>query len=133
MSTTLYVALDRSIDGLELNNERVLLAKLVGDAARMATLCGQLGVDSLSDFQSYDRELLAEFIDTPNMLESAIAKAQRTEFFRPSEALPIVKALRLHFETQHGASRLVGELHNLEEVLSHAESAGAKFRLYVGF
>jgi hypothetical protein len=41
MSTTLYIALDRKIDGIEINNDRVFLAKLVGDPASMGILCSK--------------------------------------------------------------------------------------------
>jgi len=150
MSTTLYIALDRKIDGVQLNSDRVLLAKLVGDPSSMDTLCGKLGVKSLCDYQSYDPQLLADFIDDPIGLEAAIAKAQPIRWFNPSEALPVVKALQLHFdETPFILERgrrvagkweavdrredLVRELRDLEEALSHAENADAKFRLYVGF
>jgi hypothetical protein len=152
MSTTLYIALDRRIDGVQLNNDRVFLAKLVGDPASMGALCGKLGVASLCDFSSYDPQLLAEFIDDPREREPAIAKAQPIEWFNPSEALPVVKALQVHFEqTRFVQERgrkpagkrewepvdrtndLMRELRDLEEALSHAENAGAKFRLYTGF
>jgi hypothetical protein len=98
VSTTLYIATDRKIDGVQLNNDRVFLAKLVGDPASMGALCSKLGVASLCDFQSYDPQTLAEFIDDPDKRAAAIAKAQPIRWFNPSEALPTVKALQVHFE-----------------------------------
>ncbi len=150
MSTTLYIALDRKIDGAQLNNNRVFLAKLVGDPDSMGILCGKLGIKSLCDFQSYDPQMLADFMDDPKELETAIAKALPIQWFNPSEALPVVKALQLHFEQtrfiqERGRKEagkweavdrtddLMRELRDLEAALSHAENAGAKFRLYVGF
>jgi hypothetical protein len=152
MRTTLYVALDRKIGGFQINNDRVLLAKLVGDTASITALCNAVGVTSLCDFQSYDPQLLAEFVDEPEVLEVAIAKAKPIQWFEPSEALPVVEALENHFrhapfiqerglymtrtkewEPVDRKEDLGRELQDLKEVLSHAEKAGAKFRLYIGF
>jgi hypothetical protein len=150
MSTTLYIALDPETDGIEINNDRIILAKLVGDPVSMGALCGRLYVTSLCDFQSYAPQLLADFLDDPAELEASIAKAQPVQWFRPSEALPTVRALQVYYgqarfiqergrklagkwETVDRTDDLLRELRDLEEVLSGAEDAGARFRLYVGF
>jgi hypothetical protein len=94
----LHVALDRKIDGLKINNDRVFLAKLVGDPVVLGSLCRKLGVPSLCDFQSYDPQFLAEFIDDPQKLAAAMLKPPPLQWFDSSKALPVLKALRLHFE-----------------------------------
>jgi hypothetical protein len=152
MGITLYIALDVVVDGIQIDRDRVYLAKLVGDAPTMGELCGTLGVKSLSEFQSYDPELLVEFIDDPGDLEAAIANAAPVRWFDPAEALLVVKALQLHFEEARlglkhrgqpadrrrlepfeNLDELILDLQDLYQVLAIAENAGAKFRLYLSF
>jgi hypothetical protein len=152
MGNTLYCATDTKIDGLQLNNDRVFLAGLVGEHHAMAALCQSLGVPSLSGFQSYDPQMLADFIDDPKELAEAIAKAAPIQWFNPADAIPTLIALQTHYQTaryiqQRGrkpagkrewepvdrTDDLLAEIKDLETVLLRAVDAGAKFRIYVGF
>ena len=154
MGTTLCVALDRNIEDIEINNDRVLLANLVGDSKSMAALCSKLGVPSLSDFQSYDPQLAAQFLNDPEAIEAAVAKSPPIQWFSPADALPTLRALLAHFADarfvqERGRRRkvagkmewepvdrtddLLRELGDLEAVLSHAMNCNRKFRIFVGF
>jgi len=154
MGTTLYIALDQESVAIELNNDRVFLADLVSDHEAMAKLCHTLGVRSLSEFQSYDPELIGSFVEDKEARKLAIAKARPIEWFNPSDALSTIPALISHYETnrfiqERGQGRKVGgkiewqpldrtadlirELKDLEDVLSYAADHGVRFRLYIGF
>lgn len=43
MSTTLYIALDRKVGGVQLNRDGVHLARLFGNPASMGVFCSKLG------------------------------------------------------------------------------------------
>ena len=145
MGQTLYISLDRELNGVEINNDRVFLAGLVGDSKSMATTASKLGTTSLSTFQSYSAEDMADLVDDPGELESGAVK-----WFEPKDALPVVKALQEHYanarlviergrkqggkwEPMDRTGDLLGELRDLEHVLTEADKAGAKFRLHIGF
>jgi hypothetical protein len=145
MGMTLYVALDRSIEGIEINNDRVFLSSIVGPHEKMDELCNKLGVPSLSGFQSYDPQEIARFIDDPNERKALIEKMEREEpiqWFDPGVALPAVRALQQHFAVarfmsgrrnpQDRTEDLLNELRDLEAVLRAAARAGARFRLHIG-
>jgi hypothetical protein len=154
MGATLYVALDRNIDNIEINNDRVFLANLVGDRKAMDALCSKLGVSSLSDFQSYDPQMVAQFLHDPEAIKAAVAKSPPIQWFNPTDALPTVRALQAHyaqirFVQERGRRRkvagkvewepldrtedLLRELRDLEAILSHATISGGKFRIFMGF
>jgi hypothetical protein len=143
MSTTLYVATDRDLAGVEINRDRVLLADLVADHVGMGAICSKLGVMSLSDFQSYDPEMAASLIEDEEAKKAAIAKAQPITWFSPGDAIPTIRALFLHYregrfvQEREGApvdrtEDLLKELNDLEFVLGQLGNAGGKFRLFIG-
>jgi hypothetical protein len=96
MGTTLYIATNQPLD-IEMNNERRILASLVGDHESMNALCAKLKVPSLSGFQSYDSQGLAGFIDDPDELKKAIANAAPIQWLNPADALRTLTALRRHY------------------------------------
>jgi hypothetical protein len=96
MGTTLYLATDTKINGLELNNDRVFLAKIVGDHEAMQELCKNLKVPSLGSFLSHDPRGLAAFIEDPEELKRAIAGAAPIQWFDPADALPTIRSLKAH-------------------------------------
>jgi len=145
MSQTLYVSLDRELNGVEINHDRVFLARLVGDLETLAATASKLGTASLSTFQSYSAEDMADLVHDPGELN-----IEPVKWFEPKDALPAVKALQQHYANnrfviergrkQHGSwepvdrtDDLLRELRDLECVLVEAEKAGAKFRLHIGF
>ena len=149
MGMTLYTALQPKVAGLQINNDRVFLADLVGEAKGMESLCKELGVRSLSDFQSYDPQMLAEYIDDPQAKKEFIEKSPPIEWFNPADALPTLLALHAHyskarFVQERGRGRKVGgkwqwepldrtdDLCDLETVLVEAQSNGSKFRIFIG-
>jgi hypothetical protein len=141
MSTTLYIALDRKVPGLNPNEaDRVLLAKLACDEKRPASIAKKLKVRSLSEFLSYDPQMLKGYIDDPAELKAAIAGAKPMEWFDPSEGLRSVRAFAEHFEARpsdlpasvrDNADELLEELKEVEGVLERAGAKGVKFRWYV--
>ncbi len=149
MGNTLYIATSQPLD-VEMNNERRILARLVGDHRPMEALCAKLRVPSLTGFQSYDPQGLAEFIDDPDELKQAIAKAAPIQWFEPADALPTIRALQTHYaearviipkgrkpagqrawQPADVTERLLAELKDLEGILAQALKAGAKFRIYL--
>src|SRR2546423_8327536 len=144
MSRTLYISLNREIRGIELDKDRIFLAKLVAGHEQMAALAAQLGILSLSDFQSYSPDDLSDLADNSKQLPPESA-----QWFDPADALPAVRALQTHYvqvrfipESRMRNSRrppldrtddLLSELRDLEDILFGAVKAGAKFRLHIGF
>lgn len=153
MSTTLYVALEPKVAGVEINNDRVLLAAAIVDDHSIGALCSKLGVRSLGEFLSYDPKVaLAGMIDDPDELASAIANARPLEWFDPTDGLKAVRALRTHYASAPFVVRqarksagervtekvdltalLLLELEDLESVLTVALDARARFRFFIGF
>jgi hypothetical protein len=151
MGTTLYLATDPPLKGVELNNDRVFLAKIVGDYKPLEALCEKLGVRSLADFQSYDPKMLGAFIEDEAILQEMMAKAPPIQWFDPKEALAAVRALRSHYaaagftrqrsrrvsgkvelEQEDRTGDLLVEFDDLEMVLAEVAKAGARFRIYIG-
>ena len=140
MSTTLYIALDRDIPGLQTDNDRVFLAEILGkDESAVARAAH---VRPLADFQSYSRDELASIMDDPPKTP--------VKWFEPADALPAVRALLSHYgparfmverarfvggkwESADRTDDLLAELRDCENVLSAAAQSGAKFRFHVGF
>lgn len=145
MGTTLYISLDRPVEGLEPNAcDRVFLAEIVGEVDGLATLSRTLGVRSLADFQSYAAEDMAGLSDEP------LPEGPPVEWFDPAAALPAVRALAEHYRAARfvrergrrlqGKSEpvdrtddLLDELRDCEAVLAAAGAAGARFRFHIGF
>ena len=107
----------------------------------------------MSDFQSYDPQMLAEYIEDAQAKKELIEKSPPIEWFNPADALPTLLALHAHyskarFVQERGRGRKVGgkwqwepldrtddllrELRDLEKVLVEAQSNGCKFRIFIG-
>jgi hypothetical protein len=145
MGTTLYISLDRPVQGLEPNAcDRVFLADVVGDVDGLETLSRRLGVPSLANFQSYAAEDMAGLTDGP------LPEGPPVEWFDPAVALPALSALAEHYrvaryvrergrrvqgkwEPVDRTDDLLDELRDCEAVLAGAAAAGARFRFHIGF
>ena len=150
---TLYVTFNSPVDTASIDNDRILLASVVGELESLNAICEQLSVKSLADFQSYDPSDLAEFIDDPEERAALVANAAPIEWFDASQALPTVQKLHNYFarygfmhsqrskpagerkwivESVDKTTEILKELRDLELMLSLAAKTGAKFRLHIG-
>jgi hypothetical protein len=142
MSTTLYIALDPKVRGLNPNDaDRVLLAQLACDEKRPTSIAKKLKVRPLGEFMSYDPQFMKGYFDDPAEFKAAMASARPVEWFDPSDALKTVRALAAHFEARPSdlpasvrehSDEVLEELKEVEGVLEKAAKKGAKFRWYVG-
>jgi hypothetical protein len=149
MGTTLYLATDPPLKGVELNHDRVFLADLVGEQRLLDELSAKHGVRSLAEFQSYDASMFADFVGEEKT--KTWAKESPVEWFDPADALPTLRVLRDHYRTARfiqergrkpaGKSTwepvdrtddLLSEIDDLESVLTKTAEAGARFRIYIG-
>src|SRR5581483_4230046 len=97
MGMTLYVAADRELPDADLNNDRTTLPKLLGEPEMLETLSRRLGVRSLADFQSYEAEQLAQYVDDDEIRQKILNESPPLEWFDPNEALLSVRALLAHY------------------------------------
>lgn len=142
MSTTLYISLEKKVRGLNPNDaDRIRLADVVADYEIIEPLARKLKVRSLSEFQSYDPQDAAEFIDDPEELKRIIAAAPPLEWFDPKEGVKAIRAFRDYFQANPkdipGRARknpeaLIAELEEVESVLERAQKNRVRFRFHIG-
>ncbi|MBI3469222.1 MAG: hypothetical protein HY000_39970 [Planctomycetes bacterium] len=133
MSTAYYIVLDKKVPGFDPFVNGKFLAQ---EAKRLARVIKALGLRQLNDYVSYTAE------EARGMIEEMGADAEETElpdehWFDVDEGLVWVGALAEHLaENPTGVKNSVGVLSDLreyEEVLTRANTVGARWHLAVDF
>jgi hypothetical protein len=98
---------------------------------RLDRLARQNGLTPLSAFESYDPADLADLLG-----EDDAAEAPPAQWFAPADGLAAVRALAAYLNAQPGTvtdqANVLADLASIEEELTAAERAGARFRFAVG-